>query len=52
MTAEVVVALHPRDAEVASDLPVVKTYNYVGKRATRHATGRTVTLEDALEGRL
>ena len=49
MTAEVVIELRPAVGDLSS---VVKTYNYVQKRATRHASGRTATLDEALSGKL
>jgi hypothetical protein len=52
MTAQVVVELIPPANDAPTDPSILKTYNYVLKRATRHPSGRTATLEEALAGRL
>lgn len=51
MTAEVVVELRPPVTDTGS-FSVVKTYNYVQSRATRHEPRRIGTLDEALSGKL
>ena len=52
MTAQVLVELIPRASDAPSDESVVKTYNYVQRRASRHQSGRIAALEEALAGHL
>jgi protein subunit release factor A len=51
-TAEVLVSLQGEEWETTSSAgaPVVKTYNYILNRVTRHASGHVGTIQQALSG--
>jgi protein subunit release factor A len=49
MTSRVVIAVTPM-TDALSSTRLVKTYNYVKGRVTRHDSGETISLADVLAG--